>query len=355
MQIWCDFNPAGLAADLLRQDLGPHTLIFKNQGAALTDADIALGQPDPAAVLAARRVKWLHITSAGYTKFDFPKFWQAMRARPALVTNSSAVFADPCAQHALAMILSFARALPWSITNQFPAPSPNPNPASSTPPHHSTSIAPPLSHFAFRTSHLSSSPPSEPSHPASPTWTSDPIRKRSFLLTDQRIVLVGYGSIARRLAQLLAPFTRNILGIRRSPRGDESIPILPTAQISAALTTADHVVDLLPQSPHTENFFNSTTFAQFQPGSYFYNIGRGKTVDQPALIAALTSGHLAGAYLDVTDPEPLPPTDPLWTTPNCFITPHSAGGHHNERDRLIAHFLQNLRRYEAGEKLADRL
>jgi phosphoglycerate dehydrogenase-like enzyme len=87
----------------------------------------------------------------------------------------------------------------------------------------------------------------------------------------------------------------------------------------------------------------------------FYNVGRGTTVDQQALETALRTGQIAAAWLDVTTPEPLPPADPLWTTPNCFITPHTAGGHDNESVRLAVHFLENLRRFTAGEALADRV
>jgi phosphoglycerate dehydrogenase-like enzyme len=84
-------------------------------------------------------------------------------------------------------------------------------------------------------------------------------------------------------------------------------------------------------------------------------MGRGATVDQTALRQALLDQRLAAAYLDVTDPEPLPADDPLWTTPNCFITPHTAGGAADEFDRVVEHFLANLRRFGAGEELRDRV
>jgi phosphoglycerate dehydrogenase-like enzyme len=78
-------------------------------------------------------------------------------------------------------------------------------------------------------------------------------------------------------------------------------------------------------------------------------------VDQSALIAVLTSGALGAAYLDVTTPEPLPPEHPLWRTPHCYITPHTAGGHDSEPERLVRHFLDNLSRYLAGAPLLDRV
>jgi phosphoglycerate dehydrogenase-like enzyme len=115
------------------------------------------------------------------------------------------------------------------------------------------------------------------------------------------------------------------------------------------------VVNLLPGNAGTDRFFTAARLLACKPGATFYNIGRGTTVDQEALRAALTAGRLAGAYLDVTDPEPLPPEHPLWATPGCFITPHTAGGHRDETERLVEHFLDNLLRYLQGQPLRDRV
>ena len=90
-------------------------------------------------------------------------------------------------------------------------------------------------------------------------------------------------------------------------------------------------------------------------GAVFYNIGRGTTVDQEALSDALRSGRLSAAYLDVTDPEPLPSEHPLWAMPNCFITPHTAGGHMDENEALVSHFLENLRFFVSGSPLINRI
>ena len=114
-------------------------------------------------------------------------------------------------------------------------------------------------------------------------------------------------------------------------------------------------MNILPASHETSNFFDKTRLARFKAGSRFYNLGRGDTVDQSALIDALNAGRLGSAYLDVTSPEPLPSDDPLWTARNCYITPHTAGGTHDESDRQIAHFVDNLKRYERGEALRDRI
>ena len=121
------------------------------------------------------------------------------------------------------------------------------------------------------------------------------------------------------------------------------------------LAAADHVIDVLPETTETQGFFDARRFCRMKRGAMFYNIGRGATVDQIALQAALESNHLAAAYLDVTSPEPLPPAHPLWRVANCFITPHIGGVHAAQYERLAAHFLDNLRRFEAGEALVGRV
>ena len=121
------------------------------------------------------------------------------------------------------------------------------------------------------------------------------------------------------------------------------------------LPLADHLINILPDNPSTERFVTAGRLAMLKPGAIYYNIGRGTTVDQAALLEALQSRCLAAAYLDVTDPEPLPPDHPPWTTPNCFITPHTAGGQAREQYRLVEHFLANVKRFQRGEPLLDRV
>ena len=115
------------------------------------------------------------------------------------------------------------------------------------------------------------------------------------------------------------------------------------------------MVNILPESSETLNFFDAARFAAIKPGAAFYNIGRGTTVDQEALFDALRSDHLKAAWLDVTDPEPLPADHPLWSQPNCFMTPHVAGGHVDEGKTLVRHFLTNLQRFLRKEPLRDQI
>ena len=114
-------------------------------------------------------------------------------------------------------------------------------------------------------------------------------------------------------------------------------------------------MNILPASQSTARFFNAARFSLMKPGAIFYNIGRGSTVDQNALIQSLTAKRLAAAYLDVTDPEPLSSNDPLWSATHCFLTPHTGGGHVGEFERSVDHFLQNLNRFQSSIPLLDRV
>jgi phosphoglycerate dehydrogenase-like enzyme len=177
----------------------------------------------------------------------------------------------------------------------------------------------------------------------------------SRLLIGQTVLLLGYGAIARRLAEMLQPFRMKIVAVRRHPSREDRVRTIREDEIEAALRGADHVVNTLPEGASTQHFMNAARFAAMKRGAIFYNVGRGGTVDQDALLAALQREQLGAAYLDVTMPEPLPPQHALWSAPRCYITPHTGGGHSDEHERFVGHFLENLRRYTAGETLLDRV
>jgi phosphoglycerate dehydrogenase-like enzyme len=187
------------------------------------------------------------------------------------------------------------------------------------------------------------------------SWPQWEERAEIYLPNGKTVLLLSYGAIARRLCELLAPLQMNVIAVRRTPTGNEAIKTITAAALPDYLPLADHVINILPANPATTNFMNAERFGQMKHGAIYYNIGRGTTTDQAALIAALQGGQLSFAYLDVTNPEPLPPDHALWTTPNCYITPHTAGGHHNEHERLVRLFLENLKRFAAGEELLDRI
>lgn len=278
---------------------------------AVRDAEIIYGQPEPALLRSAPHLRWVQLSSAGYTAYDNDELRGHFRRRGIILTNSSHVYDEPCAQHLAAMILSLARDLPWCLDNQ--------RSARDWPDHRERS-------------------------------------RRTRLLNGQTVLIYGFGTIARRLVEILTPLNMRLIGVRRSVRGDEGIPMLTENDADAMLGDADHVVDILPASSATRAFFDAGRFARFKRGARFYNIGRGATVDQDALMAALHErSRLNAAYVDVTDPEPLPPSHPLWSAANCYITPHFGGGFSDEVKRLTGHFLTNLELFEEGKALHDRV
>ncbi|MEW6420538.1 MAG: D-2-hydroxyacid dehydrogenase [Deinococcota bacterium] len=134
-------------------------------------------------------------------------------------------------------------------------------------------------------------------------------------LDGARVAIWGYGHIGKILEDLLRPFGAQVTGIRSRT---------PAAERDAALAEADWVVLLLPSTPETRGIVNANVLARLKPGAWLSNQGRGDLIETGALLAALDSGHLSGAVLDVTDPEPLPAGHPLWQQPNVIITPHVA-------------------------------
>ncbi|HUB26558.1 MAG TPA: NAD(P)-dependent oxidoreductase, partial [Tepidisphaeraceae bacterium] len=186
-------------------------------------------------------------------------------------------------------------------------------------------------------------------------WLAARIRGRSQVLEGQTILILGFGAIGRRLSEMLRPFRVKLLAVRRTVRGDEPVPTFPMTEMDRLLAEANHVVSILPGGDSTNQIIDARRLALMKPSAVFHNVGRGTTVDQSALRAALGAGQLAAAYLDVMNPEPLPPDDPLWTTPNCFITPHTAGGSDDEFERVVRHFLANLGRFVRADKLQDRV
>lgn len=318
LRVFSDMALDEAGAALLEQGVVPHELVRAERmpssvlaasASALDGIDVAFGQPHPQRVLASDALRWVQVTSAGYTRYDTPAFRAAAAARGLVVTNSSSVYDEPCAQHVLAFMLAQSRQLLRGLR-------------------------------------------SAPANGA-PEWHR--LRADSRLLRDETVVLLGYGAIARRLAELLAPFGMRIVALRRRPRGDEAVSVVTRAGLAAVLAEADHVIDCLPDNAGSRHFVDATLLGGMRPGAIFYNLGRGATVDQSALAAALSSGRLAAAWLDVTEPEPLPPDHPLRALANCHITPHVGGGHSDEGHALVRHFLANLRRFVAGEALRDRV
>lgn len=304
---------AGAAADRLSvpQRRASSVLAPGESDPAFFEADIAFGQPDPVAVAGSTRLKWIQLSTSGITRYDTPEFRALVRERGIAVCNAAQVYAEACAVHAASFVLAQTRNLPRALGAR------------------------------------------EPND--SPAWNV--LRRAGTTLQGQTVLILGFGTIGQRLAEMLRPFGVHVIAYRRRARGDEGVAVISGEDDLARVLgeQADHVVNILPDSPETRGFFSGERFRRMKSGAVFHNIGRGTTVDHAALLQALRSGRLAAAWLDVTDPEPLPPDDPLRAEPNCHITPHIAGGHRDESRTLVRHFLRNLERWTRGEPLVDRV
>ncbi|PZR52269.1 phosphoglycerate dehydrogenase [Xylanimonas oleitrophica] len=148
----------------------------------------------------------------------------------------------------------------------------------------------------------------------------------TFTLDGARVTVWGFGSIAARLAPLLAALGAEVTGVASSRGERHGFPVVTRDDLPQVLPRTDVLVSLLPSTEATHHALDAETLALLPPHARFVNVGRGATVDEAALVAALTEGRLAGAALDVTETEPLPPGSPLWDAPNVIITPHVAGG-----------------------------
>ncbi|MDB6167722.1 MAG: D-isomer specific 2-hydroxyacid dehydrogenase NAD-binding [Verrucomicrobia bacterium] len=320
LTIWTNAKFNAAATRLLGEGTARHRLIVSQRASssvlvggapdpALASADVAFGQPDAGDCLRCAQLRWVEVTSAGYERYDNAAFREGFRERGSIFTTASGVFADPCAQHVLAMMLALGRSLLASHRDQL----------------------------------------------GDRAWNYQERRYENTLLTGQTAVLLGFGAIGRRLTELLAPLGMKLYAVRRSVRSEPGVHIIPEEKISGVLSLADHVVNLLPDNEGTRNYVNARRLACFKPGARFYNVGRGSTVDEKALLAALNSGRLGAAYLDVFETEPLPPDHPLWSAPRCYVTPHTAGGRRDQDEAIVRHFLANLAEFERRQPMADRI
>ncbi len=174
-------------------------------------------------------------------------------------------------------------------------------------------------------------------------------------LAGSRMLVCGYGAIGQRIAELARAFGMTVDVISRT--GPDASPGIERvgrqSDLTVFLADADAVVVTVPLTGETEHMFGSRAFAVMKPTAWLVNIGRGGVVDEAALLAALRSGELAGAALDVFQEEPLPTDSPLWGAPNLLITGHYAGATSEYDARALAVFRDNIERFVSGEPLVN--
>ena len=267
--------------------------------------DVVLGEPDLSTIHAMKNLRWIQMTWAGANKYtsipDFPAH--------ITVTSASGAFGKIISEHILAGILSLYKNL-----------------------------------RAYR------------GQLQQGAWQ---LLDTDETLEGKRALILGTGNIGCETAKRLKDFDAYTVGISRtqkkkSPYFDESYT---AEQMDAQLRTADLVVIALPGTEKTRGMFCKERFQNMKPGALFINVGRGFVADTDALTEVLNSGHLRGAVLDVTDPEPLPPDHPLRHMENVILTPHvsgiSWGTNRFTRKRIVDIFQENLQRDAQGISLCN--
>ena len=311
---------SAVAAGELRDDIAqvlaglPHRLCLPQEG----DADIAFVSRDVTglstkhhilpetgrfydALASSQALRWTHVHSAGADR----AIYQQLLQRGVQVSTSSGSNALVVAHTALAGVLALARRLPQ-------------------------------------------------------LWQAQQERRWASLMADalprdlegQHAVIVGWGPIAQNLGRMLLAVGMRVTVVRQQaqPAGPDYATVQAT-HWRETLPQADWLLLACPLTPRTRGMVDARALAALPPHAQFVNVSRGEIVDEPALIEALRSGRLAGAFLDVFAQEPLPVDSPLWALPNVIATPHSAGISDGNAARVRRMFLDNLRRWRAGEPL----
>lgn len=171
-------------------------------------------------------------------------------------------------------------------------------------------------------------------------------------LLGANVTILGAGGITRSLVRLLKPFNCHITVVRNMPEHFEGADVVMTgANLIDALVGADAVVVALALTPDTDGILSSAEFEQMEPHAWVVNVGRGRHIVTDDLVDALRGGTIGGAALDVTDPEPLPDGHPLWTLPNCIISPHVGNTPEMAIPLLSERITANVKRFAAGDEL----
>jgi len=176
-------------------------------------------------------------------------------------------------------------------------------------------------------------------------------------LAGSTVAVLGLGAIGSEVARRLQAFDVHVLGVRRSYRPGMTTPhvdeLFGPDDLHAVLGRADAVIAAVPETPESTHTMDAAAFAAMRPGAFFCNVGRGSFVVEADLIAALATGHLGAAAIDVAAVEPLPADDPLWDAPNLMISPHAAASAERYFANLHRLFRDNVARYLAGEALRN--
>ena len=266
------------------------------------DADAIFGTINPELFRAAKKLKWVQVYSAGVEGYRFPEFLSSN----VVLTNGKIIQGPNIADHAMAMLLSLTRDLHRIIPNR-----------------------------------------------TKEEWTRG--QHKPIELRGKTAVVIGVGGIGSQIAQRAHAFGMNVIGV-----DPKDIPYQPYVsrvvvpdRLDSVLPQAEVVFVSAPHTPQSENMMGPRQFELMKQNSYFIAVSRGKLYDTNALVKALDSKKLAGAGLDVTNPEPLPKGHPLWKFENVIVTPHIAGQSDMVQSRRIELIKDNIARFAKGEPLLN--
>ena len=267
--------------------------------AQIEDAEVVAGNLSPAALARAERLKWVQSWAAGPDALMYPE----MRASDILCTSCKSNGAIPLAEHAIMLMLMLNRdALRWHRAQE-----------------------------AHR-------------------WEYRPHGELNGLTCG----IIGLGYSGQDLALKCKAFHMRTLGLRRTPVPTPNIDELFTHdRLHELLAQSDFVVVTAPRTPETVGMLGEAEFRAMKPTAHYICFSRGGIADDAALLRALQEGWIAGGGLDAHDQEPLPPDSPFWSLPHAIVTPHNGATTPQTRQRGMDIFVENLRRYQAGQKLVN--
>ena len=257
----------------------------------------------------APKLRWIHTSAVAVETLCLPELF----ARDVAVSNTRGVQAVPIAEHVMAVTLALSKQIAFVIENQRES-----------------------------------------------RWAQNEFvgARLPWLLKGRTLGLIGVGTIGAEIAKRAEAFGMRVIALRRRPAYGtigHVERVYGKADLDDFLGQCHVLVICAPLTPETHSLMGEKQFAQLPKGAVVINVGRAKIVDTEALIAALHSGHLAGASLDVFPQEPLPPEHPLWKTPNVILTPHTSGFRQGHWDEVIDLFGDNLDRFLRNEPLKFRV
>jgi phosphoglycerate dehydrogenase-like enzyme len=299
--------PAFTLASLREATPGVEIALLADAGPARTEqlagTQAVLGLCDAETLAAAPELHWIQTLNVGVENcVSLP----GLAERGIVLSNLQRTSAPPIAEHAIAMMMSLARGLPRYAVHQ-----------------------------------------------QAQQWQGE--RQHMREVGGKTLLVVGLGGIGTEVARRGHGLGMRVIATRNSSReGPDFVEKVGLSdELLALAAEADVVISAVPLTPDTTELFDKAFFDAMKPGGYFINMGRGRSVVTDDLVAALRSGQLAGAGLDVTEPEPLPPGHPLWSLPNVIISPHVSSGSDVQAQRSELLLVENVRRYAAGEPLLN--